>query len=276
MVAPPARGWSPNGPVWTGEVRGCPACAGMVPGRCPPASGSSRLPRLRGDGPEPDLSASLAETVAPPARGWSPDADRETRARLGCPACAGMVPSRWKPRRSAGRLPRLRGDGPCPQPAQRRDSPVAPPARGWSREGRLANGLESGCPACAGMVPISDIIEAVIERLPRQRGDGPFGYFGCPSRSSREALCRPPRASATTLSARSRRGRPCPSPDALPTLRSWVERPPGRDARGGAPPLAAAEPLTPGRRAIENLFRNRQILGSTGGASWHSNRPCER
>ena len=50
---------------------------------------------------------------------------------------------------------------------------VPPPARGWSPDDMTVWITSAGSPASAGMVPVVANCGSIIERFPRQRGDGP-------------------------------------------------------------------------------------------------------
>ncbi len=72
-------------------------------------------------------------------------------------------------------LPRMRGDGPWPFDAQMFDAEATPRTRGWTRLVRVAGLAQHGYPAHAEMDrrPLSDGFTPT--RLPRARGDGPYG-----------------------------------------------------------------------------------------------------
>ena len=93
-AAPPTRGWTQVGVDADQSRRGCPAYAGMDR----PAASYPRtrqwLPRLRGDGPVPPaVPVSLIE-AAPPTRGWTFVIAIDICSADGCPAYAGMDPTR--------------------------------------------------------------------------------------------------------------------------------------------------------------------------------------
>ena len=108
-----------------------------------------RLPRTRGDGPDP------ASVVQDPPR----------RSR-GLPRTRGDGPRRRGGRRtSTDRLPRTRGDGPGQRPVFFRRRWASPHTRGWTqRRQSWSRGVEIG--ARAG--------------LPRTRGDGPVSSMTIP------------------------------------------------------------------------------------------------
>ena len=133
------------------------------------------LPRLRGDGPLDQLGAAHDTPAPPPTRGWSRVASGAHDRRWGSPAYAGMVPISMICARLFKRLPRLRGDGPAAGVWQDSWRMAPPPTRGWSlrHAGGERHGL--GSPAYAGMVPRLPRRSMPRLRLPRLRGDGPFG-----------------------------------------------------------------------------------------------------
>ena len=113
LPAPPlTRGWSRSQGLVDDDARGSPAHAGMVPVRGETPHQIERLPRSRGDGP-PWVWALTFKRVAPPlTRGWSLLDALATKAALGSPAHAGMVPRLGDADGDASGLPRSRGDGP--------------------------------------------------------------------------------------------------------------------------------------------------------------------
>ena len=182
-VAPPTRGWS-QAKAGSGDGDdGCPAHAGMVPCRACAAPIRSRLPRPRGDGPVSCCGVPPSSLVAPPTRGWSLEAADRYRHAGGCPAHAGMVPHCLAGQSPHSWLPRPRGDGPSWRRTRTPSSPVAPPTRGWSTDGRRRARSHAGCPAHAGMVPKNTQLHTGPERLPRPRGDGPARSASWGSRS---------------------------------------------------------------------------------------------
>ena len=80
----------------------------------------SRLPRLRGDGPDRGRSESGGLGAAPPTRGWTQIFLSHIERHLGCPAYAGMDPDVECSLNTVVGLPRLRGDGPPIQGRGRR------------------------------------------------------------------------------------------------------------------------------------------------------------
>ena len=132
-----------------------------------------RLPRLRGDGPPiPDVQVSCGG-AAPPTRGWTLEKKGWKWTTCGCPAYAGMDPPAAFCRRNLLRLPRLRGDGPFRISSEHSSEQAAPPTRGWTQIfGRGPQNL-GGCPAYAGMDPLTPSRYRRAWWLPRLRGDGP-------------------------------------------------------------------------------------------------------
>ena len=171
--SPPARGWSPARRGRRATISVLPASAGMVPGCRWSASGTSRAPRQRGDGPLCGSVTIRIGSCSPPARGWS--RPRGPRCRRCCvlPASAGMVPTPRRPPPAPPRAPRQRGDGPIEVRVQTVDRACSPPARGWSLPARVRAGWLHVLPASAGMVPPGMHSHRSATGAPRQRGDGP-------------------------------------------------------------------------------------------------------
>ncbi len=153
QAAPHARGSTRTHTLESNETCGCPACAGIDPPRQRRCSRSGRLPRMRGDRPLCLSRQVHGSAAAPHARGSTPAWVYEERKRRGCPACAGIDPSRETPGRRGARLPRMRGDRPGLIAVASPDEWAAPHARGSTR-GQFAVQVEQpGCPACAGIDP---------------------------------------------------------------------------------------------------------------------------
>ena len=201
-VSPPTRGWSHHHAVAQATTDGVPAYAGMVPCTAPRAKACRRCPRLRGDGPGPQLRPHATRTVSPPTRGWSRLNVPLQPTLYGVPAYAGMVPSMMRYRPVAGRCPRLRGDGPYTLDGDGYLTVVSPPTRGWSRTVHCATRVDNGVPAYAGMVPSTCRDFTTDRRCPRLRGDGPMGYL----RAGISYQVSPP------TRGWSRHGRPAPHP----------------------------------------------------------------
>jgi len=145
--------------------------------------------------------------VPPPARGWSHRLVRPGRLQRGSPACAGMVRLAGRPGGPALRFPRLRGDGPSTRPLMSLIIWVPPPARGWSRAIRIGRHLDTGSPACAGMVRSRRSGRHSASRFPRLRGDGPS--LGIPTAKAQAV---PPPARGWSRLSGSTSRTPCGSP----------------------------------------------------------------
>ncbi len=93
-AAPHTRGSTPDRATPSKALRGCPAHAGIDP--TAPAAGSvtARLPRTRGDRPSSATRQALASSAAPHTRGSTPSLPVPAHAGGGCPAHAGIDPSR--------------------------------------------------------------------------------------------------------------------------------------------------------------------------------------
>ena len=110
--APPhARGWSQGHGVRECPDGCSPACAGMVLSMAARRACVARLPRMRGDGPQPADRVHAVSTAPPHARGWSRRAHSHPRSISGSPAYAGMVRAPNDREFEMKWLPRIRGDG---------------------------------------------------------------------------------------------------------------------------------------------------------------------
>ena len=117
--------------------------------------------------------SSVALPAAPPTRGWTLNEEAQQAIRIGCPAYAGMDPCCALGYCACERLPRLRGDGPLKIAVPDGVYWAAPPTRGWTPERPRHWSGSPGCPAYAGMDPLSILTTRLLTRLPRLRGDGP-------------------------------------------------------------------------------------------------------
>ena len=86
------------------------------------------------------------------------------------------MPMKW--------FPRTRGDGPAAAPPADGPDPVPPHPRGWSPRAPCCAAAPAGSPAPAGMVPTTRLVDPLVLRFPRTRGDGPPRLSCRPSRSS--------------------------------------------------------------------------------------------
>ena len=172
-ASPRSRGWTWRATHSPQPGCGFPALAGMDP--APGVQGLPRagLPRARGDGPPNRRSSSEAGAASPRSRGWTRVAARAVPASEGFPALAGMDPASTCGRQTSARLPRARGDGPCPLTREDSKMRASPRSRGWTRAGGEDMTYTIGFPALAGMD--LDMCETLSfgRRLPRARGDGP-------------------------------------------------------------------------------------------------------
>ncbi len=251
-TAPRTRGWTPAAPVRARWRLDCPAHAGMDPSACRRRGRGGRLPRARGDGPPPYSNTAAWCATAPRTRGWTPTMLSGDTDGLDCPAHAGM--DRW---RSPGagwrcRLPRARGDGPCPFLPPPPSRSTAPRTRGWTLVQPEAVGVELDCPAHAGMDRSTPASQRRSHGLPRARGDGPCSVVpaDCADRTA-------PRTRGWTHSLQPRPGGDpdCPAHAGMDPLRQaqyrvWDRLP---RARGDGPvcdhgraPLVATAPRTRG------------------------------
>ena len=236
----------------TREGLGCPAHAGMDPCRSENGPVSGGLPRSRGDGPSDSSSPASPIRAAPLTRGWTRERDLDGPRSRGCPAHAGMDPSSRSTRRPPSRLPRSRGDGPVVAGEGAPAPTAAPLTRGWTRLAGRQRARGGGCPAHAGMDPWGRWTRARSLRLPRSRGDGPFG-----SRCARTVPTAAPLTRGWTPGGRGDVAHPqgCPAHAGMDPVerlrlvaRSWLPR-----SRGDGPPdiepripSVLAAPLTRG------------------------------
>ncbi len=193
-LAPPrSRGWTRCAHRDVRHADGSPAFAGMDPLR--PLAGQRRrwLPRVRGDGPYRRSHATCPSWAPPRSRGWTRGRRDGLRRGPGSPAFAGMDPPLARGRRSTGGLPRVRGDGPHPQPLAVRLRRAPPRSRGWTALDSPATLADAGSPAFAGMDPATRSRSRGIRRLPRVRGDGPWREV-----SREDADTAPPRSRGWT------------------------------------------------------------------------------
>ncbi len=172
-VPPRPRGWSLDKMKARLVGVGSPASAGMVPVANGVYGDYARFPRVRGDGPSKTLPRLSRRRVPPRPRGWSHQNETATLQTSGSPASAGMVPHCASARSSAGRFPRVRGDGPGTGAVLPGTFGVPPRPRGWSLALIGLASADKGSPASAGMVPRSRIRRMNRVRFPRVRGDGP-------------------------------------------------------------------------------------------------------
>ena len=110
--SPHPRGWTAFAPSCNASVTGFPAPAGMDPTRARCWCCRSRIPRTRGDGPEPTTPPDGLVQDSPHPRGWTPERCGSRSDRTGFPAPAGMDLAQEKLTLALRRIPRTRGDGP--------------------------------------------------------------------------------------------------------------------------------------------------------------------
>ncbi len=93
-AAPHARGSTLLRQLPSGAPPGCPACAGIDPSATTSTRRRCGLPRMRGDRPAQHPRANIRHPAAPHARGSTQQVCPIEARTEGCPACAGIDPSR--------------------------------------------------------------------------------------------------------------------------------------------------------------------------------------
>src|SRR6266511_3747300 len=110
---------------------------------------------------------------SPRTRGWSRLGAHRRGAGGAFPAYAGVVPGRGGWGRSGGRVPRVRGGGPCWATKIAAWTSRSPRTRGWSRPATTPVTRSAAFPAYAGVVPPAPWRRRCRRRVPRVRGGGP-------------------------------------------------------------------------------------------------------
>ncbi len=155
-AAPHTRGSTPAPRRARRPLRGCPAHAGIDPGRPELRDARRRLPRTRGDRPGSTIDMKPSFAAAPHTRGSTPLAGRNVLAVQGCPAHAGIDPRSASASSSFRWLPRTRGDRPKQCGLAKSRAAAAPHTRGSTPRRLLPRRLVRGCPAHAGIDPRTD------------------------------------------------------------------------------------------------------------------------
>jgi hypothetical protein len=175
--SPRARGWTAESVRVSLSHRVFPACAGMDRIHRSVSGAMCRIPRVRGDGPDPPRDHPEFLGYSPRARGWT-----ETRSRFEFdstvfPACAGMDRATRLVTASWSGIPRVRGDGPKPTRTRLHVGRYSPRARGWTGWREFAQVEVRVFPACAGMDRSHSTKCSARSGIPRVRGDGPVGSY---------------------------------------------------------------------------------------------------
>ena len=263
-ASPHTRGWTVRVLRRGDGVRGFPAHAGMDPAGCGRTATPGRLPRTRGDGPDPPLAAAGRDPASPHTRGWTRPRPGEHHLARGFPAHAGMDPRPTSRRCRSARLPRTRGDGPRSAAAASGPKVASPHTRGWTRGAVEAEPARRGFPAHAGMDPERPGRGPWATWLPRTRGDGPLGGQ---ARQARQARLRAsPHTRGWTLSGliprQPARGFPAhagmdPRTASLQAPPGWLPRTRG-DGPSARPASAAAASASPHTRGWTPLVQRRR------------------
>ena len=174
QATPHARGSTTPGSPLGRHALGYPACAGIDLLPMNRISGTSWLPRMRGDRPCHIIDIVCSERATPHARGSTHHERTAGRGQAGYPACAGIDPHPETPAGARRGLPRMRGDRPSDDRAIPTDRLATPHARGSTLLRAAAAGFRAGYPACAGIDPKPAHQEPLGWGLPRMRGDRPW------------------------------------------------------------------------------------------------------
>ena len=131
------------------------------------------LPRMRGDPPLSPTGRAELPRSTPHARGSTGDCRRGDSKGQVYPACAGIHPCGLSSWRRTPRLPRMRGDPPVGDFADKSVDKSTPHARGSTPFVWDVIGIDHVYPACAGIhLNLIKDRENVVS-LPRMRGDPP-------------------------------------------------------------------------------------------------------
>ena len=171
---PHVRGWTrvrPDPRVARGVS---PACAGMDRYSISLRASDTGFPRMCGDGPLAARFDEYVDQFPPHVRGWTSARVGAPTMRSVSPACAGMDPSKARSARTAGRFPRMCGDGPRSPTWETRFASFPPHVRGWTRWNQPAARIDAVSPACAGMDRVFGAVRRLARRFPRMCGDGPY------------------------------------------------------------------------------------------------------
>ncbi len=177
-AAPRERGSTCNTLSKSIQHRGCPARAGIDLFHQVFHTASAGLPRASGDRPVKCNSVVDKEQAAPRERGSTAPRQAVPHQRSGCPARAGIDPSRQVEGVDADGLPRASGDRPEQPYMHLRVTPAAPRERGSTPTKERVNMGNRGCPARAGIDPAWARPSRPARRLPRASGDRPALTIG--------------------------------------------------------------------------------------------------
>ncbi len=152
--APPRpRGSTPPPMLLSRPSLGSPAPAGIDPRAGWPRPRRPRLPRARGDRPDPDFGRTDGGTAPPRPRGSTPCEDGHVIYLRGSPAPAGIDPIPGAASNLTPWLPRARGDRPAIGADAPREASAPPRPRGSTPPATAAHHALLGSPAPAGIDP---------------------------------------------------------------------------------------------------------------------------
>ena len=199
--SPHTRGWTRFQAGSFAPRHGFPAHAGMDPPHGLGSVSGLWIPRTRGDGPLAGGTDEAANEDSPHTRGWTGTSMSLEFVAGGFPAHAGMDPCRFRRRAHHDGIPRTRGDGPPRVCFVWRGPKDSPHTRGWTAYAAMREARGDGFPAHAGMDPAQGRRRGRGNRIPRTRGDGPWGALVV----SRRALDSPHTRGWTPPGSRRRR-----------------------------------------------------------------------
>ena len=152
---------------------GSPAHAGIDPTKSWSTPQATRLPRTRGDRPNPDRIMLYLQQAPPHTRGSTQSRPDNSVSSAGSPAHAGIDPFACRTGQKSGRLPRTRGDRPYASSSYDVISRAPPHTRGSTLWSETFSRAYSGSPAHAG-IDLKDAEDHFeLFGLPRTRGDRP-------------------------------------------------------------------------------------------------------
>ncbi len=173
--SPRTRGSTAGGAVHVPRYPGFPAHAGINRPRLSRPRPDSGVPRARGDQPHPHTVAMVNPAGSPRTRGSTVHGYSLKYRSCGFPAHAGINRARDAVRPALPRVPRARGDQPTCRGRGKRFPKGSPRTRGSTADRGRADRVVDGFPAHAGINRQTGAWWMNTSRVPRARGDQPFG-----------------------------------------------------------------------------------------------------